>query len=479
MPSIRRHALPALLLGALPAAAPRAQPATASAAASPAAGAVIALPTDAALQAIANERVASGRYRGMVIGVLRPDGSRHIVTAGTGAGGAPLRPDAVFEIGSITKVFTGVLLAQHVVAGELRLEQPARELLPAGNTLPARDGREITLGDLSTQVSGLPPMPTNFMPRDQANPYADYDGARLLEFLRTVQPARAAGERYEYSNLGVGLLGFALSTRAGMSYEQLLTARVLRPLGLRETVVQLSPALRARLAPGHDGEGNPAANWDLDALAGAGALRAPVGDLLTFLAANVAASRDSTTGPLGRALALSHRRRAAAGSPVMGIGLGWHRLAAGADTAVWHNGGTGGYRTFAGFNPATGAGVVVFTNTSTPVDDIGVHVLLGRPLRAPAPWPATVTLDSATLQRHVGRYALTPAAVLEVMREGSGLVARLTGQAPLRLHATAPGRFFLKAVDAQLEFELPADGGSASAVTLVQGGGRQRAARMP
>jgi D-alanyl-D-alanine-carboxypeptidase/D-alanyl-D-alanine-endopeptidase len=479
MPLLRRLARPSLLLCALPGAAPLAQPATTPTAAPATPAAAIALPTDSALQALANARVASGRYAGVVIGILRPDGSRRVFTAGTGAGGAPLRPDAVFEIGSITKVFTGVLLAQQVVAGELRLEQPVRELLPAGSVVPARDGREITLGDLSTQVSGLPPMPSNFAPRDPANPYADYDGARLLEFLRTVQPARATGERYEYSNLGVGLLGFALSAKAGTSYEPLLTARVLRPLGLRETVVRLSPALRARLAPGHDAEGNPAANWDLDALAGAGALRAPVGDLLTFLAANVAAARDSTKGPLGRALALSHRRRATAGSPVMSIGLGWHRLAAGADTAVWHNGGTGGYRTFAGFNPATGAGVVVFTNTSTPVDDIGVHVLLGRPLRAPAPWPAAVTLDSATVQRHVGRYALTPAAVLEVMREGSGLVARLTGQAPLRIYPTAAGRFFLKAVEAQLEFELPADGGSATAVTLVQGGGRQRAARMP
>jgi CubicO group peptidase (beta-lactamase class C family) len=475
MPPVLRHALPALLLCALPGAAPLAQPAAAPAAT----GAAIPIPTDSALQAIATARVASGRYRGVVIGLLRPDGSRRIVTAGTGAGGAPLRPDAVFEIGSITKVFTGVLLAQQVVAGEVRLDQPVRELLPAGNTLPARDGREITLGDLSTQVSGLPPMPTNFAPRDPANPYADYDGARLLAFLRTVQPARGAGERYEYSNLGVGLLGFALSARAGTSYEQLVTARVLRPLGLRETVVQLSPALRARLAPGHDAEGNPAANWDLDALAGAGALRAPVGDLLTFLAANVAAARDSTKGPLGRALALSHRRRADAGSPAMGIGLGWHRLAAGADTAVWHNGGTGGYRTFAGFNPATGMGVVVFTNTGTSVDDIGVHLLVGRPLRPPPAWPAAVTLDSATLQRHVGRYALTPAISIDVMREGAGLVVRLTGQAPLRIYPTAAGRFFLKAVDAQLEFELPADGASATAVTLLQGGARQRAARAP
>jgi CubicO group peptidase (beta-lactamase class C family) len=145
---------------------------------------------------------------------------------GTGAGGAPLRPDAVFEIGSITKVFTAALLTQMVGAGEVRLDQPVRELLPAGTTVPSREGREITLGDLSTQVSGLPFLPTNFVPRDPA-------------------------------------------TRGGGSYEQLLTTRILRPLGLRETVVQLTPALRRRLAPGHDAAGTPAANWDLDALAGA------------------------------------------------------------------------------------------------------------------------------------------------------------------------------------------------------------------
>jgi len=437
------------------------------------------LPTDAAMQAIADARVASGRYPGIVIGVLRPDGSRKIIVAGTGAGGAPLRPDAVFEIGSITKVFTAALLTQMVGAGEVRLDQPVRELLPAGTTVPSREGREITLGDLSTQVSGLPSLPTNFVPRDPANPYADYDGKRLLDYLRGAQLTRLPGERYEYSNLGVGLLGYALAVRGGGSYEQLLTARILRPLGLRETVVQLTPALRRRLAPGHDAAGTPVANWDLDALAGAGALRAPTADLLTFMAANVAAARDSMRAPLGRSLAQAHRRRAAAGSPIMGIGLGWHRLTADPDTVVWHNGGTGGYRTFAGFSQATGAAVVVMTNSSTPVDDIGVHLLTGRPLRPPAPWPAVIAIDSVAAQRVVGRYALSPAATLTVVRAGASLTVQLTGQPPFQLFPSAPGIFFLKAVDAQLEFELPADGGPATAVTLVQGGARPKAARIP
>src|SRR5437016_11097706 len=139
--------------------------------------------------------------------------------------------------------------------GEVRLDDPVAKYLPSSVRVPSRNGRQITLLDLVTQSSGLPRMPSNFTPRDSMNPYADYSVQQLYAFLSSYQLTRDIGATYEYSNLGVGLLGHALALKAGTSYEQLVTRRVLIPLQMKETAITLTPALRARLALGHDGEG--------------------------------------------------------------------------------------------------------------------------------------------------------------------------------------------------------------------------------
>ena len=115
--------------------------------------------------------------------------------------------DTVFEIGSITKVFTSLILADMVERGEVKLDDPVSKFLPASVTVPSRNGRQITLLDISMQISGLPRMPNNMKPADPENPYADYDPAKLYEFLSGYTLQRDIGEKYEYSNLAVGLLG--------------------------------------------------------------------------------------------------------------------------------------------------------------------------------------------------------------------------------------------------------------------------------
>jgi CubicO group peptidase (beta-lactamase class C family) len=193
--------------------------------------------------------------------------------------------------------------------------------LASPNRACSRSGlsrRASPLLDLTTQVSGLPRQPANLSPRDSTNPYADYSVQQLYTFLSGYELTRDIGAEYEYSNLGVGLLGHALALKAGMSYEELVRRRILAPLGMRETAITITPALRSRLAPGHDAEGNVVANWDLPTLAGAGALRSTARDMLIFLAANL----DSMATPLSRTLRQTHAARHSTNNPDLQIGLG-------------------------------------------------------------------------------------------------------------------------------------------------------------
>ncbi len=337
------------------------------------AGAQSPVPPDSAVRVILEQRVASGRSIGIVVGLRAPDGTTRFFVAGeAGPGRPPLDRNSVFEIGSVTKVFTGTLLAQMSLTGDVALDDPVQKYLPAGVTMPSRNGIAITLAHLATQSSGLPRLPTNFQPANMADPYADYTPEKLYEFLSGYTLTRDPGAQYEYSNVGVGLLGHVLALAAGRSYGDLVKQRILDPLDMTHTSIALTPWMRDRLVAGHNALGDTVPLWDMGALAGAGALRSDAEDMLAFIAANV----DPDTSLLGRALALAHEPRAQAGSPAMSIGLAWHRLNLDGDTIVWHNGGTAGFRTFVGFRPSSHTGIVVLTNSGGQgSDDIGFHLL--------------------------------------------------------------------------------------------------------
>ena len=404
------------------------------------------LPSDSAVSAILAPRVQalpdSGKHgEGIVVGLL--DKGQRVISIGG------VDVDDVFEIGSITKVFTASILADMAARGEMRLDDPVANYLPRAVRMPVR-GRPITLLDLATQSSGLPRMPDNFSPRDSSNPYADYSVQQLYEFLSRYKLPRDPGAAYEYSNLGMGLLGHALALKAGTSYEQLVTRRILRPLGMKETSITLTKGLDARLAPGHDGEGKVVPNWDLPTLAGAGAQRSTATDLITFLVANL----DSTATPLSPTLHRTHGERQATNDPNLKIGLAWHILSRPAGKIVWHNGGTGGYRSFIGFDPARRIGVVVLCNDGNEnVDDIGFHLLDETfPLKSPPPRRTEVAVDSLLLEGYVGEYELTPVFHMVVTRQAAHLFVQATAQPRFAIFAESDSTFFLKAVDAQLTF---------------------------
>lgn len=411
------------------------------------------LPSDSAVRAFLVPRVAafpdSGKHgTGIVVGMLDAAGGRRVVAVGVDS-------TRLFEIGSITKVFTTSVLEDMVERGEVRLDDPVAKFLPPAVRVPARNGRQITLLDLATQSSGLPRMPSNFTPRDSLNPYADYSVQQMYAFLAGYELTRDVGAQYEYSNLGVGLLGHALALKAGTSYEELVRRRILTPLGMRETVITFTPAMRARVAPGHDSEGRLVPNWDLPTLAGAGALRSTAADMLRFLAANI----DSTATPLSRTFRHTHGERHATNNPNLKVGLGWHILSRPVGTIVWHNGGTGGYRTFAGFDAARRLGVVVLSNIDVSVDDIGYHLLDETSALRPVPKRRTeVAVDSVVLMRYVGEYELAPTFHVVVTREAAHLFVQATGQPRFPVFGESDSTFFLKVVDAQISFERDTTG---------------------
>lgn len=449
------------------------------------------LPSDTEIAAILKTRVETEhRAVGIVVGVIDAKGRRIIAagTSGKASGGAqpsrPLDGQTEFEIGSVTKVFTSLLLADMVRRGQVALDDPAAKYLPPGATLPTRGGKAITLIDLATHTSGLPRMPGNFTPKDPTNPYADYDDAKLYAFLGGVTLNSDPGAAYAYSNLGAGLLGQLLARRAGTSYAALVQARITGPLKMTDTAIALDPAQKARLTVGHDESLTPVAYWDLDSLAGAGALRSTADDLLTLLAAELG----YVDTPLKGAMADQLVPRRPAGGATR-IALGWHvspQQGASAGEIVWHNGGTGGFRSFVGFDKARGVGVVVLINTSSDIggDDIGLNLLAGAPLskaqpqRPAAPERLAVPVPAQVLERNVGRYQLSPAAVITVTRQDARLFVQLTGQPAFELFPETPTDFFLKVVDAQIHFTLGPDG-RVTGLTLHQNGRDVDAPRLP
>ena len=426
-------------------------------------------PPDSAIASWLTSRVDNGYANGIVVGILDQGKARFISRGGNESSGKGVDGESIFEIGSITKAFTNILLADMVQHGEVALNDPVSKYLPASVKVPSRGGKEITLLDLATASSGLPSLPSNMSPKDPGNPYADYTVAQIYDFLSSHELRRDPGALYEYSNLGMGLLGHALALRAGKSYEQLLTERVLDPLGMRDTRITLSPSMARRFAIPHDGDLDVAKPWDIPTMAGAGALRSSARDMLRLV--DALTNRDK--GPLAAAISMAIEPLRPTTTPNMRIALGWHVREVNGQRIVWHNGGTGGFRTFLGFNPATGANVVVLSNTAQGVDDIGFHTLdPSSQLRATPPQPNETVADSL-LTAYVGRYPLAPTFVVEITRDGERLFGQATNQPKLRLWAASSSDFYLRAVNAKVTFARDSTG--AMVLTLDQGGNKQRA----
>lgn len=435
-------------------------------------------PSDAEIRNILIDRIDKQRQSvGIVVGLIDSTG-RRVISYGKfdASNSRDVNGDTVFEVGSVTKVFTSLLLADMVQRGEAALTDPVAKYLPAGVKMPERNGRQITLEDLATHTSGLPRLPSNLTPRDPSNPYADYSVEQLYQFLSGYQLTRDIGSQYEYSNLGGGLLGHVLARRAGMDYEKLVRSRICEPLGMRSTSITPSADVKTRFAIGHDATMKPVAYWDLPTLAGAGALRSTANDMLTFVAANLGYVKS----PLSPAMAAMLAVRRPTGVQGLEIGLGWQILTRDGHEIVWHNGGTGGFRSFIAFERKSGTGVVVLSNAETQagVDDIGQHLLnANAPLWQAPKGHTQIAVDPKIFDGYVGQYQLAPTFIITVTREGSQFFVQATGQPKLEIFAEGERDYFLKVVDAQITFETD-NQGKATGLTLHQNGMNQLAKRI-
>jgi CubicO group peptidase (beta-lactamase class C family) len=526
------------------------------------------------------QRIEYGMNPGIAVGIIDADGVHYFNFGRTSADGKAITEHSIFEIGSITKTFTAIMLADMAIKGQLSIDDPVIKFLPESVTFPSYGETQITLGHLSDHTSSLPRMPDNMIPADPLNPYADYTVEQMYTFLSSHTLTRGVGSEYEYSNLAQGLLGHILALQAGMSYEELLKSTITSPLQMHETGITFTDHMTKNLAKPHS-QGLVVSNWDLPTLAGAGAIRSSTHDMLKYLAANLGL----TDTPVSEAMAMTHYPRHDKGGRV---GLGWHIAEGSQGDVIWHNGGTGGYRAFAGFLKETGRGVVLLTNSDVDVDDIGFHLLdpisklktvkphVARELRkhidnkGPAKleekfallkkegtekydfsemdinalgyyYLGLKNLDAALalfkintieypessnvwdsygealmekgeteaaienykkslelnpgnnnaiemlakmgveisvpqvyvseniLQTYEGTYELTPNFKIVITREGPQLYGQATSQPRFDLYAKTETEFYLKVVDARIEFNINADG-SVKSLTLFQGG---------
>ena len=274
-------------------------------------------------------------------------------------------PATVFEIGSITKVFTALLLATMARRGEVRLDDPVRHHLPDTYEVPLRDGAEITLADLATHTSGLPRWP--LLPGDARPSQAAIDAAAKISVhdfkawlanLRLPQNPPAAGAWW-YSNVGYALLGMALAHRAGQEFEALLQARVIGPAGLRDTTFHPTPAMQSRVTEGHDPNLRPLPPFDAGIFLAAGGLRSTLRDLSIFAAAVVPGSRSPIARDAELLLTVRREARWLGGKQA----LGWEVLDAPGGEFVSKDGVTFGQTASLVFDPGRRIAVVVLSNT--------------------------------------------------------------------------------------------------------------------
>ncbi|MGI9205514.1 MAG: serine hydrolase [Woeseiaceae bacterium] len=370
---------------------------------------------------------------------------------------APPMSDTVFEIGSISKVFTALLTQVQVDEGRLDWNTAIAEYLPEIEFANAQIAA-IRLQELATHTSGLPRLPDNMQFEDPSDPYAGYGRDDLLAYLAAFDP-ESLEKSYAYSNLGAGLLGVIAAGASGKNYPTVMTTDVLNPLGLSNTHSGPRQDLVERLAVGFS-SGADMSNWDgFDALAGAGALVSSVDDMVQFI-------EQSLDGEaLGGAI-----RKIQASQGDGRTGLGWHLQQTDDNkTVVWHNGGTGGYASYVAIRPDNNTGVVILT-TSTAyarVTELGLQQISGQV----APKPAV------DLSPYLGAYRLDDNFVLTIFAEDGELFGQATGQGAFPLSYTSTDRFSFATASIEVTFSRDADE-RVNELTLLQAGTSTTAPRV-
>lgn len=321
------------------------------------------------IKASVRQRIDNGYNIGVIVGIIDLNGTEYYSYGLTAlSNGQQINENTIFEIGSVTKVFTAYLLTDMVEQGQLSLDDPIAKFLPPDINVPTYKGKTINLVHLATHTSGLPRLPWNIGTFDLNNPYENYNPQKMYKFLSDYNLEHGPGEKYEYSNYGMGLLGHLLCLRSGLKFEELIEKRITEKLGMVDTSINIKLDKKGRLAKGYSGT-TEANNWEFTSLSGAGALRSTSQDMLKFLAANII---DKTS--IYHILERTQKPYCNVGENLQ-IGLGWQIAHIKDYHIFWHSGCTGGYFCFIGFEKNRKIGIVVLTNSQQTIEDIGLHFL--------------------------------------------------------------------------------------------------------
>lgn len=328
----------------------------------------------AEIEDLITKGIEEGTFVGIAIGYINPDGDISYITEGTLSAESDKEVDenSIFDIASITKVFTSLALAEFLEERSTSLESKAELFLPSDFTLPNYDGKEITLKHLVTHTSGLPRLPGNLEMKNTQNPYGDYSREKLVSFLRDHELRREPGSTFEYSNLGIAVLGHILEEQYGMEYEQIIREHIATPFEMKSTGIDFVND-SSRYTIGHF-NGNIVPYWDFPGVEAMGALSSTVSDMVKFMQAQINPERTNMSGAILKTHELSFDISDENPKLLDGIGMGW-LLSTEQDSIMWHNGGTGGYHAFAGFNLENDKGVVVLSNSRSSIDYIGFYLL--------------------------------------------------------------------------------------------------------
>ncbi len=396
---------------------------------------------------------------GLVVGIVSETGRQIIRYGKQCRGGKAVDGNTLFELGSVTKVFTSLLLADMVRRGEMNLEDSVEKFLPQEVEVPSWKGIKITLLHLATHTSSLPNTPQTKTEEESVPGYINFSKHKLYNFLSKYTLPRQPGIQFEYSNIGFGLLGHLLSLKTKKSFDQLVEEQICRPLGMNDTRRELRPEMSKRLAVGYFLDGQQAKNFHMPpVLAGAGGLRSSVYDMLSFLAANVGLE----SSPLFDAMQETHKGRFPISKDTVKVGFSWIVAQEEDIHIVIHRGDKDGYRAFIGFDPGKKIGVVVFANFEDTIDDIGLYALTGKQeiLKRGAYKEELkqVQVNFRVYDDYIGKYQTTPSFFISITRKDNRLFGQGTGQPKFELFPESESSFFLKAVHAKIIFERDSKG---------------------
>ncbi|MBN2478680.1 MAG: beta-lactamase family protein [Parachlamydiales bacterium] len=404
------------------------------------------------IQSLIDKCIDEGHTQGMVIAIITEDGTKFYKGGRLGVNDdTPMDEYALFELGSISKIFTSLLLQQMVNCNEVKKDDFMEMYLPEGVKVPSYHGKKITLEHLSNHTAGFPYVPENFLMSDPYNPWREYNIEYVYaDILGKFNLPYAPGSQYQYSNISLGLLGHVLALRANRDYEDLMYERILKPLGMEDTKYNLTPDLKKRLAKAHI-RNRQVPNWEINAFRGAGGLHSSVKDLSRFIEANLGFC-DTKINDL---LASAKDCRVPQDEPKLDVGLEWNFSYRYLPEIVYHGGETGGHETFVGFCPDKKIGVVVASNSAAKIADIGKHILNSN-------WYINTYRQQANLVpmllfQFLGNYKSQDGDKISIQLNPAGHLSTLMFQKgfypAVKLYPSSDNDFFLKVLPLDLTFQ--------------------------